>query len=122
MSTVPELIHRAFCDRNAAHLEHWATKSYARHMALGGFYDDVIEKIDAFVEAYQGQYGLVPKMAEEEKEESVHDGIADCLRDTSDWIASNMDAICMKDATLENLLQDLHAAYLSTLYKLDNLS
>lgn len=32
-----ELIMRVFAARNAAHLEHWRTKSYAQHVALGSF-------------------------------------------------------------------------------------
>ena len=54
---VKELVQRVFSARNCTHLQHWNTSSYAEHMALGDFYDDVIDLIDSFVEAYQGKIG-----------------------------------------------------------------
>ena len=39
------LISRVFHSRNLAHWNHWRTKSYAQHKALGHFYDDVIEAL-----------------------------------------------------------------------------
>jgi hypothetical protein len=37
-----------------AHLWHLQTESYARHLALQGYYDNVIDLIDKFIEVYQG--------------------------------------------------------------------
>ena len=67
---IEQLISRVFYARNLAHYEHWRTKSYAQHQALGSFYDGVIDALDALVEAYQGVNGLVgqipaPKNAKE---------------------------------------------------------
>lgn len=56
---IDELISRVFASRNATHIEHWRTKSYAAHIALGEFYDGVIDNIDGIVEAYQGAFDLV---------------------------------------------------------------
>lgn len=42
-----------------AHLMHLSTKSYANHVALGGYYEAIPGAIDAVVEAYQGRYDLV---------------------------------------------------------------
>ena len=53
-----ELVERVFCARNASHLEHWATDSFSIHMALGEFYDEIVDKIDEIVEVYQGSYGV----------------------------------------------------------------
>ena len=53
------LVARVFAARNLAHLEHWKTKSYAQHMALNSFYDDVVDDIDSIVETYQGAFGLI---------------------------------------------------------------
>ena len=38
---------------------HWQTKSYARHIAYGGIYENLDELIDKFVEIYMGKYGRV---------------------------------------------------------------
>ena len=42
-----------------AHILHFQTRSYAQHMALGAFYDEVGDLVDGFVEAFQGKYGLL---------------------------------------------------------------
>ena len=36
---IEELVSKVFSARNASHLAHWATKSYAEHQALGAFYE-----------------------------------------------------------------------------------
>lgn len=47
------------------HMMHWVTRNNAQHMALGTYYDEVSDKIDAFAESFQGKYGV------------LHDFIAD---------------------------------------------
>ena len=42
-----------------AHIFHLKEKSYARHMALGDFYDALGDKVDDLAECYQGCYGLI---------------------------------------------------------------
>jgi DNA-binding ferritin-like protein len=42
-----------------AHFFHWATKSYAKHKALGGFYDKIIDLTDDLAETYFGIYGQI---------------------------------------------------------------
>ena len=57
-----QLISRVFYARNLAHFDHWRATgagSFSKHMALGTFYDEIIEALDALVEAHQGQYGLI---------------------------------------------------------------
>jgi glycerophosphoryl diester phosphodiesterase len=42
-----------------AHFEHWQTNSYSQHIALGEFYNGIIEVTDELVEAYMGIYGKI---------------------------------------------------------------
>jgi hypothetical protein len=42
VSTPAEFIARAFAVRTAAHLAHLQSRSYAEHVALGGFYDSLV--------------------------------------------------------------------------------
>ena len=37
-----------------AHLKATGPGSFAAHMALGNFYEEIVERADAFAEAYQG--------------------------------------------------------------------
>ena len=39
-----------------AHFAHWSTNSYSEHVALGEYYDEIIDLVDALVEAYMGCY------------------------------------------------------------------
>lgn len=116
---IEELISRAFASRNASHIEHWKTDSFARHMALGDFYAGVIEKIDGIVEAYQGAFDLV-KVGTLDRQPPAGD-IIKLLEDDMEWIAKNRMSICRGLPSLDNMLQDLEGLYLSTLYKLKRL-
>ena len=46
------------------HLLHWTTKSYAEHVALGKYYDEVIELTDQLAEAMMGKFDSTPKFPE----------------------------------------------------------
>jgi DNA-binding ferritin-like protein len=51
-----------FHSRTQAHVYHLGVKgpgSYAAHVALNIYYDEIIGIIDGLVETYQGKYGLI---------------------------------------------------------------
>lgn len=119
---IEELVGRVFATRNAAHLAHWAAKgpgSYAKHMALGGFYDGLVDKIDAIVEMYQGYVGLIGPI----KQSTVNPkGIVEHLVEEAEWIAEHRDEIAEDCSAIENQIDDLVGHYLTTIYKLKNLA
>ena len=41
------------------HIMHWQTESYAAHQALGEYYSEIPELIDAVIETYQGKTGII---------------------------------------------------------------
>lgn len=112
------LIATTFAARNQAHIEHWNTKSYAEHVALGDFYDEVIDLVDSFVECYQGMYGLVGKV----KLIPTSDSLLDMLKDDIKWMSDNKEEITNGDCSLGNLLDNIISLYQKTKYKLENLS
>jgi len=59
---IARLIAILFLSREVAHREHLNTKSYAQHMALGSFYDTIVDNADSIAEAYQGRHGLIGKI------------------------------------------------------------
>lgn len=122
-ATIEELRARVFAARDNAHIRHHATLSYAQHVALGDFYDQVVDKIDAVVEVYQGAFGLISaEMPEiEDADEGVPGDIAGYLKDEVRWIQANRDAISKGITPVQNLIDDLMATYLLTIYKLVNL-
>lgn len=112
---VEKLIEKLFHARNAAHIQHWKTGSYAQHKALGNYYEDVIGKLDDFIEAYQGTFGLVGEVAEQEKDVSklIHDYII--------WLNENRSKLAKGVPALENIIDEITALHMKTLYKLENL-
>ena len=58
-----KFIGTLFLARDVAHSVHLNTRSYAKHQALNGFYDEVVDLADKFAEAYQGKYGLIGPIA-----------------------------------------------------------
>jgi hypothetical protein len=116
---IEELVSRVFATRDAAHREHWKTKSFAKHSALGEFYDALPGKIDMIVEMYQGAFGLIePKSGSASKIENIVQHIAD----EADWIDKNRSKIAEEVCAIENALDELCGLYLTTFYKLKNLS
>lgn len=117
---IEQLVARVFSARNAAHRAHLAAKgdgSFAKHMALGEFYDGIIEAIDAIVEVDQGMYGLIGDFSIEDVKPT---DFAKFVREEAIWIELNRDKFSKCNATLA-LIDDLTAVYLRAAYKLANL-
>lgn len=115
---IEQLVSKVFAARNAAHLEHWSTGSYAQHVALGDFYDGLIDLINKLVEAYQGNFG---KIKVEELEYDEEGDITSMLDRDVIWINDHRTDIANGVAALENIVDELTGLYLSTIYKLRNL-
>lgn len=118
---IARLIAILFLSREVAHREHLNTKSFAQHMALGSFYDEIIENADAIAEAYQGRHGLIGKIPML-TEEATGD-IADILeKHLTSLEKIRYTAVEKSDTAIQNLIDTAVETYLSTLYKLRNLS
>lgn len=116
---IEELIARTFSLRNAVHLAHWSSRSYSEHVALGEFYDNVLDKLDLVVEAYQGVFGLVGQVPALGNRVNA---IVDEIRSEMEWLADNRDEIARNNSVLANQLDDMGHFYATTLYKLDFLA
>jgi hypothetical protein len=118
---IEELVSRVFYARNVAHVEHWAANgvgAYARHKALGKFYEEIIEAIDGVVEAYQGAFELIGTVGAPKTK--ANDILLMLIEDAA-WIEKNHDKICKGNRAVANLLDVVTGVYLSTIYKLKNL-
>lgn len=114
-----EIIGLLFHARNVAHKEHLKTKSYAEHKALGHFYDEIIELADDLAEAYQGDEGImadIPLFATTPLEP-----IDDFLVKQVNMIEKLRHSASSRSA-IQNIIDSIIALYLSTIYKLRNLS
>ena len=91
MARIEELVARVFNDRNAAHLAHWRTGSYAQHVPLGDFYKAIIETIDKIVECFQADLGKISDLPTIPS--PMNDNITQQLMATSKWIEENANSV-----------------------------
>lgn len=110
-----------FLARDVAHSVHLNTRSFAKHMALNGFYDGIVDLADKFAEAYQGRHGLIGPISLMSAKKTGN--IIEFLEDQVDEIEKCRYEICDKSETaLQNIIDEIVGLYLSTLYKLKFLS
>jgi hypothetical protein len=65
--TPGKFIGTLFQSRDAMHISHLQTTSYAEHKALNGYYDGILDLTDTFVEAYFGRFKRVEIIIPESK-------------------------------------------------------
>ena len=107
---VATLLHSA----TNTHFFHWSTDSYAKHIALGEYYDGIVELTDSFAEAYMGKYGkftTFPSVYHQPKEplkylESLQNFVTDARQDLP------------QDSDLQNLIDAIADLINTTTYKL----
>lgn len=105
-----------FMARDMAHKEHLKTGSFAQHMALGSFYEKVIELADSLAEAYQGKYGIIKEIPVISLKDNGN--ISKRLKICVEMIEKAREEY---DPFLQNIIDDIIVLFYSTLYKLDNL-
>jgi hypothetical protein len=117
---IGQLIAILFLSRELTHREHLRTKSYSQHVALNTFYDEVVDRADAIAEAYQGRYGIIDKipLLDNDMAGSI-DMVLEKQLDAVEKLRYT--AVEKSDTTIQNLIDEAVALYLSTLYKLRNL-
>ena len=112
-----EFIGCMFLARDVAHSVHLNTRSFSKHKALGGFYDNVIDLADKFAEAYQGRHGLIGPISlhSARKTSNITEFLEDSLKEIEDMRYK----VCDKsDTALQNIIDEIVGLYLTTLYKL----
>ena len=117
---VVDMIATLLHSRSQAHIFHWQTKSqssFAEHMALGTYYDEIVELIDGIVESYQGKYEIITgyKTVEMVNYKSTEQLIS-YFRELDSNIEKNRKGI--KESYIQNQIDGLQELIFSTLYKL----
>jgi hypothetical protein len=101
------------------HILHWQTKSFAQHMALGEFYTELPELIDALVEATQGATGKIIQFPTDYYP-PAESGLQE-LTELREYFVENR-SVMPPDSEIQNLLDNIGDQIDSTLYKLRFLS
>ncbi len=115
------LVTLLFYSRTYAHRAHLATTSFAAHKALDEFYKAMTEKIDHLVEMYQGRHGTVEINDYTGEPDDVATP-AQVLEYHLKIIEGTRDQAVGNDRPLQNVVDEICGAYLTTLYKLRTLS
>lgn len=115
---VAEIVGMLMMSRTYAHMAHLKTESYAKHIALNEFYDAIVGFADSLAEVAQGKYGKldIPQIA---VKGNVDKPIAVLEMHVDDIL--KLAASCSNGA-MKNIVDEIEALYLSTLYKLKELS
>lgn len=115
-----ELIEKCFASRTLAHIAHLTTNSFAKHIALNDFYDDIVNEVDDIAENYIGIFG--PLKGLKCCCADMPDSIVNYIQAEMEWIDNNRIFISKANKTIENLLDGLLAKYSKVLYKLKQLN
>ena len=110
----PHFIAYSMALRTATHLAHLSAKTYAWHMALGGFYDDLLDLLDKYAEIYMGLEGQITRWPEVELPKGDPVGM---LEDYLD-VLKEEEAEDSDSQALMNVLAELEELTARTIYKL----
>lgn len=111
--SVKGLVEKMFEARQVAHVCHLRTKSYSEHKALDDFYTKLLEFLDEFIEAYQGQYGILNDYNIEVKQV---DNSLEYLEDSVKLFTVGRDSL--KDNHLQNIMDEIITLTYKTIYKI----
>ena len=112
MNSPLRFIGRLFELRDAAHIEHLKTRSFAAHSALNTFYDKLLKLTDRFVESYQGKHGIVNI----DIKLSKPDNFLSYLEEFAKYVEGSRETF--KDEFLKNQVDEIASLAYSTIYKL----
>jgi hypothetical protein len=106
-----------FLSREVVHSAHLNTRSYAKHKALQKFYESIVDLADTFAETYQGRHGLIGPIALQsvKKPGNITEFLADQLAEIE---KCRFEVVEETDTALQNIIDEIVALYLRTLYKL----
>ena len=112
-----EFVGMLFLARDVAHSTHLNTRSYAKHVALQGFYEGVIDLADKFAEAYQGYHGLIGPISVPAAKKTTN--IVEFLQGQVEDIQAGRYKVCERDNTpIQNIIDEIVGHYYASLYKL----
>jgi hypothetical protein len=103
-----------FHSATVTHFMHLQTKSFAQHMALGEYYDAIVELADKWAEAYQGCYDIITNYP---KDFHLATDPVKYLTQIKEFV-NDLRKDLPQDSELNNLVDGIADQIDSTLYKL----
>lgn len=110
-----EFMALLFLSRDFAHKAHLNTDKYSEHVALGSFYDEIIDLADSFAETWMGRnlqkIGEIPTFTTKSGDPlTILGKHLDIIKKEREFVKD--------DSVLSNIVDEIEALYSSTLYKL----
>lgn len=114
---------KLFESREMAHVYHLQVKgdqgSYAAHIALGEYYNSVLEPIDDIIEIYQGQYDLVNGYDAIDTSTTSSKDKVEYFKEVAQFIIQNKFTMLSKDDThIQNIVDEILSLIYKLIYKL----
>ena len=97
------------------HLLHLQSRSFSQHMALGTYYQEVVDLIDSLIEAYQGKNQTIVQYPNIYYP-PVDDALTELIN-ISGYVIKNR-GIVGNDTELQNITDEIQQLIDSTIYKL----
>jgi hypothetical protein len=116
------LFSKLFESREMAHIYHLQVNgeqgSHATHVALGEYYDGILDLIDTLIETYQGQYGIVDGYETIDTAETKTKEKVEYFEGLAEFVKHGRKAISLEDTHLHSIIDDIVVLIYRTLYKL----
>lgn len=117
---INKLVSKLLHSRIQAHVFHWQTKSqssFAEHMALGTYYDEIVELTDGLVESYQGKHDIITGYDSMKLED--YQSVEQLIKYFKALdLAIEKDRKSVKESYIQNQIDTIQELLYSTLYKL----
>lgn len=107
---VAQLLHSA----TVTHFMHWSTDSYATHVALGQYYEEIVELTDDLAEAYMGCYEKLTRFPSDFH--TAKDPVQ-YLTGIKDFVEESRKEL-PQETQLQNIVDEIAGLIDQTLYKL----
>lgn len=121
-SDVVKFFSKLFESREMSHIYHLTVKgemgSHAAHIALGTFYDGILEFIDDMIEVYQGQYKIIEGYETIDTSDTKTKDKIEYFQELANFIKIERKCFDAEDTHLHSILDDAVALIYKTLYKL----
>jgi len=123
LSEISKFLSKLFESRQMAHVYHLTVKgdmgSYAAHVALGAYYEGILELVDELTETYQGQYELVEDYEIIDTIDTKSKPYIEYFEELVMFVKSKRyTAISEEDTHLQNIIDEVVGLIYRTLYKL----
>ena len=119
---VSNFFSKLFESREMAHVYHLQVRgdegSFARHEALGKYYEGILDFIDDIIEIYQGQYGIVENYDVIDTSDTKSKEPIAYFEETAEYIKHARKCIKDEDTHMHNIIDEIFALIYKTLYRL----